>query len=159
MRHDKFYKTVFLFLWMTEKNFLSRFSCVHHSVSYCWWPFNFAFLRLKQSHILTYGYWQHQTVYFHVLAWLNFLQVKKVYFFSGSKRWILHLYIISCSILLFRQNFEHILTPAKKFHNIQKWRRFMRVETLYDVSGFGGKRIQMIFLYLFIFWLPWDICF
>ena len=31
MRHDKFYKTVFLFLWMTENNFLSRFSCVENS--------------------------------------------------------------------------------------------------------------------------------
>ena len=29
--HEKFYKTVFLFLWMTEKKILSRFSCADNS--------------------------------------------------------------------------------------------------------------------------------
>ena len=31
MCHDKFYKTVFLYLWMTEKTILSGFSCTDNS--------------------------------------------------------------------------------------------------------------------------------
>ena len=46
MLHDEFYKTVFLFLRMTEKKFYHDF-CVRtivsrdfeRSASYCWWPF------------------------------------------------------------------------------------------------------------------------